>query len=96
MDEDLKALRARIDGIDDAILKLVSERAGIAQQVPRAHARLLDIPARSSSRHRPVVAVSVDTFNIDAGVQVDHDAVDQIARGPRSRVAAKFLRSDRA
>ncbi|MBT9589443.1 MAG: prephenate dehydratase [Thiobacillus sp.] len=33
MDEDLKALRARIDGIDDAILKLVSERAGIAQQV---------------------------------------------------------------
>lgn len=35
MDEDLKALRARIDGIDDAILKLVSERAGIAQQVGR-------------------------------------------------------------
>jgi chorismate mutase/prephenate dehydratase len=33
MDEDLKALRARIDGIDDAILQLVSERAGIAQQV---------------------------------------------------------------
>ncbi len=33
MDEALKALRARIDGIDDAILQLVSERAGIAQQV---------------------------------------------------------------
>ena len=30
------ALRARIDGIDDAILQLVSERAGIAQQVGRA------------------------------------------------------------
>jgi chorismate mutase/prephenate dehydratase len=36
MDEELKALRARIDGIDDAILHLVSERAGIAQQVGRA------------------------------------------------------------
>ncbi|MGV8992363.1 MAG: prephenate dehydratase [Thiobacillus sp.] len=35
MNEDLKALRARIDGIDDAILKLVSERAGFAQQVGR-------------------------------------------------------------
>ncbi|OZA43680.1 MAG: chorismate mutase [Hydrogenophilales bacterium 17-61-76] len=34
--EDLSALRARIDGIDDAILKLLSERAGIAQQVGRA------------------------------------------------------------
>lgn len=33
MDDALKALRARIDGIDDAILQLVSERAGIAQQV---------------------------------------------------------------
>jgi len=36
MPDQLKALRARIDGIDDAILKLVSERAGIAQQVGRA------------------------------------------------------------
>ena len=36
MDEDLKALRARIDGIDDALLQLISERAGIAQQVGRA------------------------------------------------------------
>lgn len=36
MDEELKALRARIDGIDDAILHLLSERAGIAQQVGRA------------------------------------------------------------
>ena len=36
MDEALKSLRARIDGIDDAILKLVSERAGIAQLVGRA------------------------------------------------------------
>ena len=35
MDEELKALRARIDSIDDAILRLVSERAGIAQQVGR-------------------------------------------------------------
>ncbi len=35
MDDALKALRARIDGIDDAILQLVSERAGIAQQVGR-------------------------------------------------------------
>jgi chorismate mutase/prephenate dehydratase len=33
---ELGALRARIDGIDDAILQLVSERAGIAQQVGRA------------------------------------------------------------
>ncbi|HEX7972736.1 MAG TPA: chorismate mutase, partial [Thiobacillus sp.] len=33
---ELAALRARIDGIDDAILQLVSERAGIAQQVGRA------------------------------------------------------------
>jgi chorismate mutase/prephenate dehydratase len=33
MDDALKALRARIDSIDDAILQLVSERAGIAQQV---------------------------------------------------------------
>jgi chorismate mutase/prephenate dehydratase len=36
MDEELKALRARIDSIDDSLLKLVSERAGIAQQVGRA------------------------------------------------------------
>ena len=36
MDEELKALRARIDSIDDALLQLVSERAGIAQQVGRA------------------------------------------------------------
>ena len=36
MDDALKALRARIDAIDDAILKLVSERAGIAQEVGRA------------------------------------------------------------
>ena len=36
MDEELKALRARIDSIDDTILQLVSERAGIAQQVGRA------------------------------------------------------------
>jgi chorismate mutase/prephenate dehydratase len=36
MEEELKALRARIDGIDDAILHLLSERAGIAQQVGRA------------------------------------------------------------
>ena len=36
MDDALKALRARIDSIDDAILQLVSERAGIAQQVGRA------------------------------------------------------------
>ncbi|MHB1085640.1 MAG: prephenate dehydratase [Thiobacillus sp.] len=36
MDAELKALRARIDSIDDAIMKLVSERAGIAQQVGRA------------------------------------------------------------
>jgi len=35
MDEELKALRARIDSIDDVILRLVSERAGIAQQVGR-------------------------------------------------------------
>jgi chorismate mutase / prephenate dehydratase len=36
MNDALKALRARIDSIDDAILQLVSERAGIAQQVGRA------------------------------------------------------------
>ncbi len=36
MDEKLKALRARIDSIDDAILQLVSERASIAQQVGHA------------------------------------------------------------
>ncbi|MBW8458768.1 MAG: prephenate dehydratase [Thiobacillus sp.] len=36
MDEGLKALRARIDSIDAAVLQLVSERAGIAQQVGRA------------------------------------------------------------
>ena len=36
IDDALKALRARIDAIDDAILKLVSERAGIAQEVGRA------------------------------------------------------------
>ena len=36
MDDALKALRVRIDSIDDAILQLVSERAGIAQQVGRA------------------------------------------------------------
>ena len=34
--KDLGALRARIDSIDDTLLKLVSERAGIAQQVGRA------------------------------------------------------------
>ncbi len=33
---ELGALRARIDAIDDALLKLVSERAGIAQEVGRA------------------------------------------------------------
>lgn len=33
---DLSAFRARIDSIDDTILSLVSERAGIAQQVGRA------------------------------------------------------------
>lgn len=33
---ELGALRARIDSIDDAILQLISERAGIAQQVGRA------------------------------------------------------------
>ena len=33
MDDELKALRTRIDSIDDAILQLVSERAAIAQQV---------------------------------------------------------------
>jgi chorismate mutase/prephenate dehydratase len=33
MDEALKALRERIDSIDDTILQLVSERAAIAQQV---------------------------------------------------------------
>ena len=36
MDDELKALRARIDSIDDAMLLLLSERAGIAQQVGRA------------------------------------------------------------
>lgn len=36
MDDGLKALRARIDAIDDALLKLLSERAGIAQEVGRA------------------------------------------------------------
>lgn len=36
MDAALKALRARIDGIDDAILQLLSERADIARQVGRA------------------------------------------------------------
>jgi len=36
MNDALKALRARIDSIDNAILQLVSERAGIAQQVGRA------------------------------------------------------------
>ena len=36
MEDALKALRERIDSIDDAILQLVSERAGIAQQVGRA------------------------------------------------------------
>jgi chorismate mutase/prephenate dehydratase len=33
---ELGALRARIDAIDDALLRLVSERAGIAQEVGRA------------------------------------------------------------
>ncbi len=33
---ELGALRARIDAIDDALLKLLSERAGIAQEVGRA------------------------------------------------------------
>lgn len=36
MDDALKALRARIDRIDDTLLQLLSERAGIAQQVGRA------------------------------------------------------------
>lgn len=36
MDESLKALRARIDAIDDSLLKLLSERAAIAQEVGRA------------------------------------------------------------
>lgn len=36
MEDALQALRARIDAIDDALLKLLSERAGIAQQVGRA------------------------------------------------------------
>lgn len=36
MDDTLKSLRERIDRIDDAILQLVSERAGIAKQVGRA------------------------------------------------------------
>ncbi|MBI1284773.1 MAG: prephenate dehydratase [Thiobacillus sp.] len=36
MDEALKALRVRIDSIDDTILQLVSERARIAQQVGHA------------------------------------------------------------
>ncbi|MDP1645906.1 MAG: prephenate dehydratase [Thiobacillus sp.] len=36
MDDALKTLRARIDSIDDALLQLMSERAGIAQQVGRA------------------------------------------------------------
>lgn len=35
MDDALKSLRARIDAIDDALLKLWSERAGIAQEVGR-------------------------------------------------------------
>ncbi|MFP5418493.1 MAG: prephenate dehydratase [Gammaproteobacteria bacterium] len=36
MDDTLKSLRERIDRIDDTILQLVSERAGIAKQVGRA------------------------------------------------------------
>ena len=36
MDDKLNELRARIDKIDDALLQLLSERAGIAQQVGRA------------------------------------------------------------
>jgi chorismate mutase/prephenate dehydratase len=36
MNDALKALRARIDSIDDALLQLMSERAAIAQQVGRA------------------------------------------------------------
>jgi len=36
LDESLKALRARIDAIDDSLLGLLSERAAIAQQVGRA------------------------------------------------------------
>jgi len=36
MDDELKALRARIDSIDDTLLQMVSERATIAQQVGRA------------------------------------------------------------
>lgn len=36
MDDTLKSLRERIDSIDDALLTLVSERAGIAKQVGRA------------------------------------------------------------
>jgi len=34
-DDALQALRARIDAIDDALLRLLSERAGIAQEVGR-------------------------------------------------------------
>ncbi len=36
MDDSLKVLRARIDAIDDGLLKLLSERARIAQEVGRA------------------------------------------------------------
>lgn len=36
MDDRLNELRARIDTIDDALLQLLSERAGVAQQVGRA------------------------------------------------------------
>ena len=36
MDETLKQLRSRIDSIDDTLLQLLAERAGIAQQVGRA------------------------------------------------------------
>jgi chorismate mutase / prephenate dehydratase len=35
VDDSLKALRARIDAIDDSLLKLLSERAQIAQEVGR-------------------------------------------------------------
>ncbi|MCG5541174.1 MULTISPECIES: prephenate dehydratase [unclassified Halorhodospira] len=37
--DDLAALRQRIDGIDDQILELVSERARLAEEVARAKAR---------------------------------------------------------
>ncbi|MFZ3183854.1 MAG: chorismate mutase, partial [Pseudomonas sp.] len=41
--DQLKALRVRIDGLDEKILELISERASCAQQVARA--KLLSLPA---------------------------------------------------